>query len=172
MYSVERLLHDSEFNVVFFRFSYFNQVRPGGRFTNGFSIAIQIRWKFRFTPTSIVIPWSLQIFVHGTTVVLSWHVMCKNLLRFDGQQRSYDKAKFPSYLNCGQKTVSETGPWLCYGIYHMVVSKPHRPHDANILHHWSYKNIKYDLVNGKDIDQSQYKTRPDLLFGERFLVTG
>ena len=36
--------------------------------------------------------------------------MCKNLLRSDGQQRSYGKAKFPSYLNCGQKTVSETGP--------------------------------------------------------------
>ena len=38
--------------------------------------------------------------------------MCKNLLRSDGQQRSYGKAKFPSYLNCGLKTVSETGPWL------------------------------------------------------------
>ena len=36
--------------------------------------------------------------------------MCKNLLRSDGQQRSYGKAKFPSNLNCGQKTVSETGP--------------------------------------------------------------
>ena len=36
--------------------------------------------------------------------------MCKNLLPSDGQQRSYGKAKFPSYLNCGQKTVSETGP--------------------------------------------------------------
>ena len=48
--------------------------RPGARFTNGFSIAIQIRWKFRFTPTSIMIQWSLQNFVHGTTAVLSWHV--------------------------------------------------------------------------------------------------
>ena len=37
--------------------------------------------------------------------------MCKNLLRSDGQQRNYGKAKFPSNLNCGQKTVSETGPW-------------------------------------------------------------
>ena len=44
------------------------------RFTNGFSIAIQIRWKFRFTLTSIMIQWSLQNFVHGTTAVLSWHV--------------------------------------------------------------------------------------------------
>ena len=40
--------------------------------------------------------------------------MCKNLLRSDGQQRSYGKAKFPSNLNCGQKTVSETGPRLIY----------------------------------------------------------
>ena len=46
----------------------------GPRFTNGFSIAIQIRWKFRFTLISILIKWSLQNFVHGTTAVLSWHV--------------------------------------------------------------------------------------------------
>ena len=31
----------------------------GPRFTNGFSIAIQIRWKFRSTLTSILIQWSL-----------------------------------------------------------------------------------------------------------------
>ena len=41
---------------------------------NGFSIAIQIRWKFRFSVISILIQWSLQNFVHGTTAVLSWHV--------------------------------------------------------------------------------------------------
>ena len=39
-----------------------------------FFIAIQIRWKFRFTFTSILIQRSLQNFVHGTTAVLSWHV--------------------------------------------------------------------------------------------------
>ena len=49
-------------------------VKSGPRFTNGFSIAIQIRWKFRFTLISILIQWSLQNFVHGTTAVLSWHV--------------------------------------------------------------------------------------------------
>ena len=49
-------------------------VFAGARFTNVFSIAIQIRWKFRFTLTSILIQWSLQTFVHGTTAVLSWHV--------------------------------------------------------------------------------------------------
>ena len=37
--------------------------------------------------------------------------MCKNLLRSDSQQRNYSKAKFPSNWNCGQKIVSETGPW-------------------------------------------------------------
>ena len=47
---------------------------PGARFTNGFYIAIQLRWKFRFTLTSILIQWSLQNFVHGTTAMLSWHV--------------------------------------------------------------------------------------------------
>ena len=38
--------------------------------------------------------------------------MCKNLLRSDGQQRNYSKAKFPSNMNCGQKIVSETGLWF------------------------------------------------------------
>ena len=46
----------------------------GARFTNGFSIAIQIRWRFRFALTSILIQLSLQNCVHGTTAVLSWHV--------------------------------------------------------------------------------------------------
>ena len=36
--------------------------------------------------------------------------MCENVLRSDGQQRNYSKAKFPSNLNCGQIIVSETGP--------------------------------------------------------------
>ena len=53
--------------------------------------------------------WSLRNLVHGTTAVLSWHV--HNLLLSDGQQRNYGKAKFPSDLNCGQRLVSETGPW-------------------------------------------------------------
>ena len=50
--------------------------------------------------------------------------MCKILLRSDGQQRNYGKAKFPSNLNCGQKNVSETGPcikwwhWVCMSCVH------------------------------------------------------
>ena len=49
--------------------------------------------------------------------------MCKNLLRSDGQQRSYGKAKFPSYLNCGQKNVSETGPWPIYKNLQLILTK-------------------------------------------------
>ena len=53
--------------------------------------------------------------------------MCKILLRSDGQQRSYGKAKFPSNLNCGQKTVSETGPWAIANpdLYRHMVSLGH-----------------------------------------------
>ena len=47
---------------------------PGARFTNGFSIAIRNRWRFRVTPNSILIQWLIQNCVHGTTAVLSWHV--------------------------------------------------------------------------------------------------
>ena len=46
----------------------------GSCFTNSFPIAIQIRWKFCFTLTLTLAQWSLQIFVQGTTAVLSWHV--------------------------------------------------------------------------------------------------
>ena len=70
----------------------------GPRFTNVFSIAIQIRCKFRFTLTSILIQWSL--------------LNCctrhdKSFLQSDGQQRNSSKAKSQSNLNCEQKFVSE-----------------------------------------------------------------
>ena len=51
------------------------------------------------------------------TKFCTWHDSCagvacaKKLLRSWGQQRNYSKVKFPSNLNCRQKTVSETGPW-------------------------------------------------------------
>ena len=44
------------------------------RFTNDFSIAIQIQWKFHFTLTLILTLRSLQNFAHDTTAGLSWHV--------------------------------------------------------------------------------------------------
>ena len=61
-------------------------VYPGPRFTNSFSIAIRIWWKFRFPFISILIQWSLQKFVHGTTSVLSWHVqkICCDLMASNG----------------------------------------------------------------------------------------
>ena len=50
---------------------------PGPRFTNGFSIAIQIRWKFRFALTAILnAVIARQLCCRG---------MCKNLLRSNGQ---------------------------------------------------------------------------------------
>ena len=70
-------------------------------FTNGFSMQIQIRWKFRFTLTSILLQWSLQNLVHVTTAT-------------EIQQRkySYGKVKFPSNFHRGQKSlVKWIWPW-------------------------------------------------------------
>ena len=46
----------------------------GAHFTNVFSITIQMRWKIHFAFTSILTMWSLQIFAHDMTAMLSWHV--------------------------------------------------------------------------------------------------
>ena len=46
--------------------------------------------------------------------------MCKTLLRSDGQQRSYGKAKFQTNLNCGLKNVSETAPGLDFSDLYSV----------------------------------------------------
>ena len=51
-----------------------NQRHRRVHFFNGFSIAIQIRWKFHFSLTPILITWSLQNFEHAMTAQLSWHV--------------------------------------------------------------------------------------------------
>ena len=82
--------------------------QPGPRFTNSFSIAIEIRWKFLLTLISILTQWSLQFFVHGKPAVLSWHV--QKFVRSDGQQRNHSKVKFPSNLNCGQKYLVKRAP--------------------------------------------------------------
>ena len=63
---------DEIYGYLIFRWvkvTWLNYRIPGPRFTNVFFIAIQIRWKFRFTLTSTLIPWSLQNCVHGTTAV-------------------------------------------------------------------------------------------------------
>ena len=48
--------------------------------------------------------------------MLSWQV--QNLLRSDGEQRNYSKAKFPSNLNCGQKSLMKRAP----GVYYMYIA--------------------------------------------------
>ena len=95
----------------------------GLHFTNIFSIAIRIQWKFHFIVTLILIKGSPQNFVHGMCKNLLWflikgspqnfvHGMCKNLLWFDGQQRNYSKAKFPSNLNLGKRLLVKRAPVL------------------------------------------------------------
>ena len=85
---------------------YNHQNRTGSRFTNGFSIAIQIRWKFRFTLTSNLKQFSLQNFVHGNTV-------CKFVaIWWPATELKQDEFSVEFELRakkCGQK--SETGPW-------------------------------------------------------------
>ena len=74
---------------------------PGDHHTNGLSIAIQIRWKFRFTFTSILTKWLIKICVYDTTakfVVIRWSAMV-----------SLRKVTFPSTFNCQQIIISETG---------------------------------------------------------------
>ena len=53
---------------------YSMQSRSGPPFTNDFSIAIQIWWKFHFAITLIFTRRSVQNFAHVMTAVLSWHV--------------------------------------------------------------------------------------------------
>ena len=81
---------------------------PGPRFTNDFSIAVQIRWKFRFTLISILIQWSLQNFVHGTTAVLSWHVQTFVAICWPATELWQGEVSIEFELQA--KSVSETGP--------------------------------------------------------------
>ena len=82
--------------------------RPGTRFTSSFSIAIQIWWKFRFTLTSILIQWSQQNFVHGTTAVLSWHEQ-RNVAIWWAATELWQGEVFTEF-QLRAKKVSETGP--------------------------------------------------------------
>ena len=47
---------------------------PGPVSLTVFPSQFKIRWQFRFTRISILIQWSPQNVVHGTTTVPSWHV--------------------------------------------------------------------------------------------------
>ena len=85
----------------------FGRGQPEARFNNDFSIAIQIRWKFHFTLTSIVIQWSLQNFVHGMIAVLSWHVQKMVVIWWPAMELWEFSIKFSLWA----KKVSETDPW-------------------------------------------------------------
>ena len=83
--------------------------RSGPRFTNSFSIAIQIDGNFVSLSSRLLYSDPYKIFYKARQ--LCCRGTCKNLLRSDGEQRNYSKANFRSNLNCRQKIVSETGPW-------------------------------------------------------------
>ena len=85
------------------------------RFTNGVSIAIQIRWKIRFTLTLILMQWSLQNFVHGTIVSCA-KIWC-DMMASNG----ITARRIFHWLNSGRKIVSETGPSLTI-VYSTVYS--------------------------------------------------
>ena len=80
--------------------------QSGTHFNNDISAAIQIRWKFHFTLASILVQWSLQNFVHGTTALLSWHV--QQYFAILWPTKELQQGEFPSNLNCGQQIISET----------------------------------------------------------------
>ena len=98
----------------------------GARITDGFSIAIQIRCKLRFTLTSILIQWSLQI-----------------LLRSQRQQRINSKPKCPSNLNCGQKSKVKRGPDC--GVGCEVSCGGHHQHRVKITAGTAVERWVYDL---------------------------
>ena len=51
-----------------------------------------------------------KLWFHNYLLNMCCRGICKNLLRSDGQQRNYSKAKFPSNLNCGQNSLVEWAP--------------------------------------------------------------
>ena len=93
-------------------------IRP--RFTNEFSIAIQIRWTFRFTLTSILANWSLQNFVQDTTDLLSWHVQKFVAICWPAMELQQGEVLIKFQLQA--KMFSETGLWpfMCFGVPFVV----------------------------------------------------
>ena len=70
------------------------EIQPGAHFTNGSSVAIQIRWNIPFTVTSI--------WINNRYKFFTWHYrpgMSKNLLRYNDQYNNHSKAKLSSNLN-------------------------------------------------------------------------
>ena len=154
---------------------------PGPRFTNGFSIAIQIRWKFRFILTSIPIQWSLQNFVHGTTAVLSWHVQKFVAIRWPATELWQGEVSIEFDMRA--KKVSETGPWAYSKAwrsnYTMIVMCIHWLINWNIVPYLCHPLIDQLEYGNLSMSQSQrnYIRKRDLWYQMcdsivRHMVTG
>ena len=114
---------------------------PGPHFTNGFSIAIQIRWNLRFTLISILMQWSLQNLVHGTTAVLSWHV--QNSVAISWPLTELQQGDVSIKFELRTKMVSETGPSFQRNLKtHMSVNQNY----AIVRHHTS-KQLLQSMVS-------------------------
>ena len=100
-------------------------VSPGPCFTNSFSTAIQIQWKFRFTFTSILIQWLLQNFVHGTNICAAMECVkiCCDLMannRFTARQ-NFHQIWIAGKISLGQQTnehlyLSPEAPFYWHGL--------------------------------------------------------
>ena len=88
---------------------------PGARFTNSFSIAIQIRWKFCFTLTSILIAWWLSKFCtwHDSCAVVACAKICCDLMASNGITI---RRSFHRIWTAGKKSLVKRAPvpllWL------------------------------------------------------------
>ena len=121
----------------------------GPRFTNGFSIAIQIRWKFRFPLISILIQWSLQNFVNDTTAVLSWHVQKFLAIWWPATELQQSEVSIEFELRA--KIVSETGPriFIVTVLTHVVqVTADHKfTHVTQVICLSGYRRFRTAFAN-------------------------
>ena len=99
---------------------------PGARFINVFSIAIQIRWKFRFTLTAILIQWSLQnLYMHDSCAVVACAKICCDLMASNGVMA---RRSFHRIWIAGRKMLVKQAPasnekkgHLCFRIFFSLV---------------------------------------------------
>ena len=110
------------------------EYRSRALFTNGFSIAIQIRWKFRCTLISILIQWSLRNFAHGTTAVLSWHV--QNIVAIWWQATELQQGKVSIEFELRAKIVNETGPGSNMHLHLPVLRRYFKVMSIALLESW------------------------------------
>ena len=90
------------------RVNEYDRKKPGPRFNNIFSIAIQIRWEFCYSLTLILTQWLLQSFVHSTTAVCA--KMCCDLMARNG---IIARQSFPRIWIAGKKLSVKLAPEYC-----------------------------------------------------------